>query len=300
MTREEILKSFEGLRVWRSGDRRAVHKPLLILFELGRIARGEPVEIEYRALEPKLMALLEEFGPSGAAKSRHYPFWHLQTDGFWHLHGPHQVLDRPPGATPTITELRQHHVSGELAPEVRAALVADPELLAEVAHRIASAHFPASIQADVLDAVGLTAPEDAAYDESTKRRRDPAFRQKVLLAYEYRCCLCGHDIRLNNQVIGLEAAHIKWFQAGGPDVETNGLALCSLHHKIFDLGAFTVRPDTLEVVFSQYVVGSPEIQSRLLAYHGAGLIPPQAEAFLPSREFLDWHWEWVFKEPARE
>ena len=299
MTREEILETFEGLRVWRSGDRRAVHKPLLILFELGRIARGEPAKIGYSALEPKLMALLEEFGPSGAAKSRHYPFCHLQTDGFWHLHGPHQVLDRPPGATPTITELRKG-ISGELAPEVRAALATDPKLLAEVAQRIASAHFPSSIQADVLDAVGLTALADAAYDESTKRRRDPAFRQKVLLAYEYRCCLCGHDIRLNNQVIGLEAAHIKWFQAGGPDLETNGLSLCSLHHKIFDLGAFTVRPDTLEVIFSRHVVGSPDIQSRLLAYHGAGLIRPQGQAFLPSREFLDWHWDEVFKKPARE
>jgi hypothetical protein len=27
------------------------------------------------------------------------------------------------------------------------------------------------------------------------------------------------------RVIALEAAHIKWFQAGGPDVEQNGLAL---------------------------------------------------------------------------
>ena len=41
------------------------------------------------------------------------------------------------------------------------------------------------------------------------------------------------------QPLGLEAAHIKWFQARGPDVVQNGLALCSLHHKIFDLGANT-------------------------------------------------------------
>ncbi|QKT03754.1 HNH endonuclease [Ectothiorhodospiraceae bacterium 2226] len=300
MIRDEILQAFESVRVWRKQERRAVHKPLLILMELGRIARGEPARISYAEAEPQLMRLLAEFGPSGAVKSRHYPFWHLQSDGLWELHGPDRVLDRPAGATPNIGELREHDISGQLAPRVRDALTAHPDLLAEVAQRIVSAHFPASIQRDVLDAVGLTVPVAPGVDERTQRRRDPRFRDKVLLAYEYRCCLCGHDIRLNNQVIGLEAAHIKWFQAGGPDVESNGLALCSLHHKIFDLGAFTVRPRTLEVVFSRHVVGSPQIQARLLAYHGAALIPPQSEQFLPTADFLKWHEEEVFKRPARQ
>ena len=32
-------------------------------------------------------------------------------------------------------------------------------------------------------------------------------------------------------------------QAGGPDHESNGLALSSLHHKLFDMGVFTVLAD---------------------------------------------------------
>ena len=55
------------------------------------------------------------------------------------------------------------------------------------------------------------------------------------------------------QRLGLEAAHIKWFQARGPDVVQNGLALCSLHHKIFDLGAFTVLPGNHQIVFSRHL-----------------------------------------------
>ncbi len=73
----------------------------------------------------------------------------------------------------------------------------------------------------------------------------------MLLAYQYRCGVCGHDLRLGSQTIGLEAAHIKWFQAQGPDIVPNGLALCSLHHKIFDLGAFAILPETYQMVFSQ-------------------------------------------------
>ncbi len=47
------------------------------------------------------------------------------------------------------------------------------------------AHFPESIRQDVLDAVGLSLePEDAGGGDPAARRRDPAFRDKVLLAYE--------------------------------------------------------------------------------------------------------------------
>ena len=300
MKRETILERFDNLRVWQRGDRRAVHKPLLILFELGRILRGEPARIDYNILEPKLMSLLEEFGPSGAAKSRHFPFWHLQTDGIWQLHGPEHILNRPPGATPNISELRENHVTGEIVPEIRNALQADTNLLAEVAQRLVSAHFPASIQQDVLNAVGLGCEVTGGEKSEKGRPRDPGFRERVLVAYERRCAVCGYDLRLDTHVIGLEAAHIKWFQAGGPDIEQNGLALCALHHKIFDLGAFTIRPETYEIEFSRHVLGSRQIQERLLAYHGAGLIQPQSEDFLPDDQFLEWHREEVFKKPARD
>ena len=73
-----------------------------------------------------------------------------------------------------------------------------------------------------------------------RQRRDPNFRANVLRAYEYRCAVCGFDVRLGPSPVALEAAHIKWHQAGGPDLEVNGLALCVLHQRLFDRGAFTL------------------------------------------------------------
>ena len=102
---------------------------------------------------------------------------------------------------------------------------------------------------------------------------------------------------MGGHAIGLEAAHIKWFQASGPDVVPNGLALCSLHHKIFDLGAFTIRPADYVMVFSQHLVGNAE---KLLSYHRAAIQFPQSTSYLPRAEFLAWHRAEVFKEPARE
>ena len=299
MTREEVIQAFNAIRVWQSGDRRAVHKPLLVLLALSRVNDSTPQSMDWNDAEPLLKELLEEFGPDGAANSRHYPFWHLQTDGLWQLEGPEKILNRPPGATPTLTELRQNHVRGGFIWTVYAALKADPDLIAIIAQRIVEAHFPGSIRGDVLDAVGLVGAESSADVKDPQRRRNPAFRAKVLLAYQYRCAVCGHDLRMGHQSIGLEAAHIKWFQALGADEVPNGIAMCSLHHKVFDLGAFRIIPEAYLMVFSQHLNGSEVASQRMLAHHGTSMILPQSKEYLPHSDNLDWHAKQVFKSPAR-
>jgi putative restriction endonuclease len=300
MTRDEIIRAFDRMRVWQRGDQRAVHKPLLVLFALARVSAGGMALIDWNDAEPHLKELLNEFGPDGSSNSRHYPFWHLKTDDLWQLEGPEELLLRPPSATPTLTELRDNHVRGGFPPQLREALENDPQLVAVIAKRIAEAHFPESIRSDVLAAVGLpTDSIESIADPEAIRRRDPGFREKVLLAYQYSCGVCGHDLRLGHQTIGLEAAHIKWFQAKGPDIVPNGISLCSLHHKVFDLGAFTILPGSLQMVFSQHLHGSNDAAGKMLAYHGANLILPQSQEYLPQPEFLEWHRSEVFKNPAR-
>ncbi len=100
MTRDEILQAFDGIRVWQRGDRRAVHKPLLVLYALAQVNVEAAALTDWNA-ELALKALLEEFGPDGAAATRHNPFWHLRTDGLWQLAGPPNILERAPAATPT-------------------------------------------------------------------------------------------------------------------------------------------------------------------------------------------------------
>jgi putative restriction endonuclease len=134
----------------------------------------------------------------------------------------------------------------------------------------------------------------------TKRRhRDPGFRERVLRAHEYRCCVCGFDLHIGRTTAGLEAAHIQWHHAGGPDIEPNGLALCSLHHKLFDLGAFTVEPSEHRVVFSQHAISGGRGMAGTLQFHGQAIHPPQHANLLPAPEFLAWNLKNVFKTPAR-
>ena len=152
--------------------------------------------------------------------------------------------------------------------------------------------FLESLHQDILDAVGLT------FETGSKaRKRDPAFRQRVLKAYEYRCAVCGFDVRLGTVPIALDAAHIRWHQAGGPDIEGNGLALCVLHHKTFDLGAFTVSDGV--VLVSDRAHGTAGFEEWLMAHHGLPLRDPQRPDWRPEPGHLAWHGREVFKGEAR-
>lgn len=129
-----------------------------MLFALGRVARGEARLVEFAVIEQDLKNLLQEFGPSSAPSSRHYPFWHLATDAsgaLWELEGPAEVLNRPRAVTPTLSELRVHHVRGGFTSRVFEALRSDTVLRNELARLILHTHFPESLHEDVLAAVGL-------------------------------------------------------------------------------------------------------------------------------------------------
>jgi putative restriction endonuclease len=82
MTTNAILSQFDDLAVWKQGDQRAPHKPLLILYALGRWQRGL-TEVSFREAEPELTGLLREFGPLRKSDRPEQPFWRLQRDGVW-------------------------------------------------------------------------------------------------------------------------------------------------------------------------------------------------------------------------
>ena len=45
--------------------------------------------------------------------------------------------------------------------------------------------------------------------------------------------------QLEDPFVRLSKDDIKWHQVKGPDSENNGIALCSMNHKLFDSGVFS-------------------------------------------------------------
>lgn len=308
---ERIRALFEGIR--RAPGREAnyaPHKPLLLLMALGRLQRGLKGHFRFADIESDLRALLTEFGPSNAPKTRHLPFWHLRSDDqgqLWQLDLPADLQSLPRGTAPNLSILRRDDVSGGFSATVEQGLVTHPELIPQLARQLLQSTFPDTLHDDIASAVGLDLSEpglvardvEASFQSGMQRRRDPGFRNRVLRAYEYRCCVCGFDLRVGHVPAGLEAAHIQWHTAGGPDIEPNGLSLCSLHHKLFDLGAFTLDPASLKVLFSEHALAGTRGMTGELRHHGQDLLLPADPGYLPAPEFLDWNWCNVFKREAR-
>jgi len=62
MNRDDMLNLFQQLNVWSRGDQRAPHKPLPVLYALGRWSRGETADIPFRDVDADLTTLLRAFG----------------------------------------------------------------------------------------------------------------------------------------------------------------------------------------------------------------------------------------------
>jgi len=290
----EVLERFRKLKVWQRGDERAPHKPLLLLLALGRYVDGADRLIPYAELDRPLKELLELFGPPRKSYHSEYPFWRLQNDGVWELKNAEVVEKRHGHTDAKKSELIRHGVAGGLTLELFESISHDKTLIKQIATELLEKSFPDSLHQDILESVGLL----DAIEFTQRRKRDPKFRELVLQAYEYRCSICGLDLRMGGRELGLEAAHIKWHQAHGPDTVENGLSLCSLHHKLFDRGAIGLSNEHVLLV-SESVHGTEGMANWLLTHHGQPIRKPQRPDYLPASDFVGWHRKEVFRSPPR-
>jgi len=281
-TDSQVLDAFRRIRSWAHGDRRAPHKPLLLLIALARLQRGEEQWLRFAEIEEPFRELLEQFGPGGGAGRLVFPFWRLRNDGVWSIPEEPQLapLQNTAGDVP-IVALRSLNARGGLRADLFEHLRARPELANTLARQILEDGFPPSLHESILEAVGF--PWTVG-----RRRRDPRFREEILRIYERRCAVCGYDGRLGTADLAIEAAHIKWHAAGGPDEPENGLALCSFHHVALDRGALSLD-DELRILVSQHVNGHSQTEELLLRFAGASLRRPQRGAPDPEAAFLTWH-----------
>lgn len=292
------LRRVAGIRQWTRNDERAPHKPILLLYALGRLQRTGQSEVTYADAESALAELLRSFGPPGRKSTPAYPFHHLQTDGLWTVSAGGGAS---PGASPT--QLRASIAIGRLEPDFENALRNDPSLLVLATHALLDANWEESYHADICALVGLdlqAAEMDIARQRaSTLRRRDPAFRERVLMAYEYRCAMCGYDGRLGTEAVALDAAHLRWWAYEGLDTVDNSLCLCSMHHKLLDRGVVGIGSGNTVTVSARFVGRGPAAEVLILDLVGRPLLEPQRGQLPPAPAHVEWHQFQVFSGPAR-
>ncbi|WP_403021007.1 HNH endonuclease [Salinibacterium sp. GXW1014] len=124
------------------------------------------------------------------------------------------------------------------------------------------------------------------YAERTVKARlhQPAFRAKVMHAYEDSCAICSlRHLEL------LDAAHIiADHEVTGFASVTNGLALCKIHHAAYDRNLLGISPDYRIHIDNDLLdeVDGPMLRHGLQDMHGGSLNLPKRRAELPSTEAL--------------
>lgn len=301
----EIFRRFADLRQAPTGDgKRMPHKPLLILFMLGRVQRGDLEPAKFAVLRKPLEELLARFGPPSPPNARD-PFWRLQNDEgkIWRVRDGLGARVAEGTSPPSIGLLVERGAAGCFTPDLCEAFRLHPQYAAKLAARLLAENFPPSLHEDIAAAVGVDLDDEEIPEAAKQERqaRDPEFRSRILTAYEYRCAITGWDLRVGNTSAGIEAAHIRWHVAGGPSEERNGLALNALHHKLFDLGVFTLshEHEVPLVLVSRNAHGGDAVADLLLRFHRQPIRPPQDPSWFPDREYIRWHRREVFKGEPR-
>lgn len=289
MNIKQLQNIITDITVWKKGDQRAPHKPLLLLYVLSQYKQGHQRLFDYGTeIQQPLLELLNSFAPQRKTQYPNMPFWRLKGDGFWQLENAEPCTDRQKESKePTSKRLTECHVQGGFNESTYSLIAKKPKQIDKLAQQILSEHFPESVQETIANRLGFSLAD-------INKQRDPKFRQIVLRAYNYQCAVCGYNLKQDCTPVGLEAAHVKWKTFGGPCVINNGLALCSIHHTAFDMGGIGLD-SSFKLLVSGGINGNEIIEKLFWDFEGKQIfLPKMKEDYLQDR-FVEWHLRQVFR-----
>jgi putative restriction endonuclease len=138
---------------------------------------------------------------------------------------------------------------------------------------------------DEPDTIPIVEPLERQYvvRETKVRLHQGRFRGAVLLAYRDQCTICRlKELRL------LDAAHIDPDTSpSGEPLVTNGLSMCTIHHRAFDQKLVGISPD-YEVRISKRLLDEDDgpMLDLLKAFHNQPLMLPKRQKHYPDRDRL--------------
>jgi putative restriction endonuclease len=276
---------------------------------MGQLQQGNRL-VRFADGAPHITSLLHRFGPPRRVQHASQPIWRLRpriadSSAIWEVKLDAATTlpdtDNPPEAI-----LRRESSFG-LSLAAATLFQQDREALVTAAGAIADSIVPDTLREDLLAAtIGIVEVPSANASPITaelqqhgrirtyRLQRDPGFARRVLEAYDYRCAICSASPRLGEDRFGLEAAHIRWVQAAGPNVISNGLCLCRMHHVALDRGAITVDESHI-VAVSPLVDRSEQSDQLFWRFHSTPIRRPAGVNGAPHPEFCAWHRDEVFR-----
>lgn len=305
-----LLNQFQNIRQASISGNRAPHKPLLLLYVLGRLWVEQSYRLfSFEEIKPKLSELLNQFYESKKKQNTKDPFTRLRSDHIgWELKGIGGIQQNHISAL-SERDLIERRIAGGFDHETMKILLDQPNLILRLVHFLLTKNFPESYFSVICQELGLPDPlldfictdvVDPRLDNdiaSQATKRDPTFRERVLNAYRRKCAFCGSAVRLRDTLVDMEAAHIRWHCYEGPDTIPNGLALCSSHHKLFDWGAISLEraSNSYRIILAVTLNSTGPMEAWLEQIRGSNMLLPHNEQDWPNPAFVDWHLDQVFE-----
>jgi putative restriction endonuclease len=138
---------------------------------------------------------------------------------------------------------------------------------------------------DEQEPIAVESPIEREYlvRETRVRVHQARFRGRVIPAYAGRCAICRlRETRL------LDAAHIVGdLEPDGEPLISNGLSLCSIHHRAFDQDLVAVSPD-YQVRVSRRLLDEQDgpMLDVLKTFHLQPIVLPKRRSWQPDKRRL--------------
>ena len=306
-TLQKYVQKMKRLRVDRSHGV-APHKPLLLLAVIELIERGQIQENKI-SLSPNLAETFIKYWSKVTDRRPNIalPFFHLKSDGFWHLHpnaGYEKALDVADRIT-AVSRLREviAHVSLDDELFVLLTDADNREIIRQTLIYVYLIEFKGRIEGLIVEEKQITDYEQSLISEvedpfSPQKPTTPipeespirsaGFRQAIMGLYDYTCAVCRLCIITMDGESATDAAHIIPFRISKNDDVRNGISLCKLHHWAFDRGLISLS-ETHQVFVSPLVVEQGPMEWRLTKLRGNSIMLPEHDQLYPAQEALAWH-----------
>ena len=304
---QRVLK----LKTDRSRGAPAPHKPVLLLAVIDSIDAGEIVGNRIYITEDLLgrfwenWALLVDnprFHPKFAL-----PFFHLQSDGFWHLRAVpgREILVTSSGSIKSFKALKEGVQYAYLDEPLFVALLDEANRLM-LRNVLLQTYFPEKglhgaygIDAGVGTSAGavynMLQEQVAEYTtafkitaEEVTSVRGAIFKRVVPKIYNYTCCVSRTRVVSTRDVQLVDACHIVPISESADDTITNGLSLTPSMHRAFDRFLFSIDKDYRVVLSPHYKEqGHPFLK----VFEGERIVLPGDREYYPAVKNLQWHYD---------
>lgn len=317
---DHYLHEFSKLRTdtnrksWTpSTNYKSPYKPFLLLSILDLIGTGS---ITKNFIEPS-SELTETFQgyiamlpPMNRQASMAYPYFYLQSSGFWNLQPRSDITIKAGQTISTVKRLRELYYGAKFSDDLfqllqmptsreklRAVLIETffaPEIQPRLLEQSVVNYEAANYSTSLLVTVEPTTESTVDLPVPPEKVRDQGFRKAIVKLYDHRCALCGIKIITPDNHTIIDAAHIIPWSHSHDDHPTNGMALCKLCHWSFDEGLMAVGSE-YQVMVSQTVKNDQNLPGHMLTLSDRPIFRPPESRYWPRQENFQWHRKKRFK-----